>query len=272
MTLRLLDEPVVQDAGGFANEFFLTYVDDGHGGPCAMRYYDRKGGHWAIFPTYRAASAAAGSASRTDIGGYTDVAIYPLSAAAIDTPRFDTSTDWLFGDDGAPEPERERGVHYQARIAMREMIRIIARRPAELVEMKWFDLERALCEAFDGLGYHVRQTRSTKDGGYDLDVAIGGKRYLVEIKHWNDTKKVGPDVVERFGEVVLRERAEAGLVLSSGGFSGPVASARIDVSRGMVMLGDSRKVLSLCRSFVLSEGGIWQRSGDLEEVFFADTF
>jgi hypothetical protein len=30
-------------------------------------------------------------------------------------------------------------------------------------------------------------------------------------------------------------------------------------------------VLSFCRSFVLSEGGIWERDESLIEVFFKDT-
>ena len=155
---------------------------------------------------------------------------------------------------------------------MRDMIRDIATRPEELFKMEWVDLERALYEALNGLGYRVRRTRTTKDGGYDLEVEIDDRRYLIEVKHWNVAKRVGPEVVRRFGEVVLREQAQGGLFLSSSGYSGPVAATRFDVSRTPVMLGDSRKMLSFCRSFVLSEGGIWERDGDLTEVFFADTF
>jgi hypothetical protein len=272
VVLRLLDEPVLHESGGFEDEIYLSYVAEAHGGPCALRYCDRQGEHWAIFPTYGSAATAASGASRSDIGGYANVAIYPLSAVALNTPRYQTSTDWLFGDDAPPEAVREQGVHYRARIAMRDMIRDIAARPEELFKMEWVDLERALYEALNGLGYQVGRTRSTKDGGYDLEVKIEDRRYLIEVKHWNVAKRVGPEVVRRLGEVVLREQAQGGLVLSSSGFSRSVATTRFDVSRTCVMLGDSRKMLSFCQSFVLSEGGIWQRDGDLTEVFFAETF
>ena len=155
--------------------------------------------------------------------------------------------------------------------AMRDMIRSIAEHPDELLGMEWVDLERALFEALYGLGYSVRRTRSTKDGGYDLDVELEGRRYLVEVKHWSAPERVGPEAVKRFAEVVFRERAVGGLFLSSSGYTSTVAAARLEVARTPIMLGDSRKVLSFCRNFVLSEGGIWERDGSLIEVFFRDT-
>jgi len=54
------------------------------------------------------------------------------------------------------------------------------------------------------------------------------------------------------------------------GYTNTVAGARLEVARTPIMLGDSRKILSFCRSFVLSEGGIWERDGSLIEVFFKD--
>ena len=154
---------------------------------------------------------------------------------------------------------------------MRDMVRKIAKNPEELLGMEWLDLERALFEALHGLGYSVRRTRSTKDGGYDLEVEIEGRRFLVEVKHWSAPDRVGPDAIKRFAEVVLREQAVGGLFLSSSGYTSTVAAARLRVERVPIMLGDSRKMLFFCRSFVLSKDGIRERYGSLTEVFFDDT-
>jgi hypothetical protein len=195
-----------------------------------------------------------------------------LTAVALDTQRYENALDWLFGEfDAQDERERPRGVAYIARVAMRDMVRRIAEKPDELLAMEWRDLERALFEALQGLGYSVRSTRSTKDGGYDLEVDIEGSRYLVEVKHWSAPDRVGSKAIRRFAEVIMREQAAAGLFLSSSGYTGTVAAARLEVARVPIALGDSRKMLSFCRSFVVSERGIWERDGTLTDVFFSDT-
>jgi hypothetical protein len=272
MSLTIPERPEWHEAGGHIGEGYESFVPAGHGGPCAMEYYGRSGQQWAVFASYREASNAAAGACRLEIGGCRDVCLHPLRAAPLDARRFDWATDWLFGEEPPLDEEPPRGVHYRARVAMREMLRDIAERPDELLKMEWVDLERALAEALNGMGYRVRRTRSTKDGGYDLEVEIEERRYLVEVKHWNAAKRVDPEIVRGFGEVVLREQAEGGLILSSSGYSGTVMAARLQVTRAPVMLGDKAKMLSFCRTFVQSENGLWQRDSSLVEVFFADTY
>jgi len=260
------------EAVGVRGDGFLSYVSPAHGGPCAVGYCTRVGRLWAVFPSYQEASFAAEGACRWDIGGYHGVTIEPLNAVALDTGRYEFATDWLFGDIEPTDKEvRSCDVGYVARIAMRDMLRKIAEDPRQLLVMEWLDLERAMFEALCGLGYLVRRTRSTKDGGYDLDVEIEEKRYLVEVKHWSAPNSVGPDAIKRFAEVVFREQASGGLFLSTSGYTNNAATARVEVARAPIMLGDSRKILSFCRSFVLSEGGIWERDRSLTEVFFQDT-
>jgi hypothetical protein len=269
--LELLNRPDWIDGGGYRGEGFVTYVPPAHGGPCALGYSSRHGRHWAVFPSYKDTENAAAGACRWDIGGYDNVSVHPLNAVALDTQRYETALEWLFGDiEPLDEENRPRGVTYIARVAMRDIVRKIAENPDELLGMEWLDLERALFEALHGLGYSVRRTRSTKDGGYDLDVEIEDRRFLVEVKHWSAPDRVGPEAIKRFAEVVLREQAFGGLFLSSSGYTSTVAAARLEVSRVPIMLGDSRKMLSFCRSFVLSEGGVWERDGSLTEVFFKD--
>lgn len=272
MPLQLFDRPLWIGGGGHRDEGFESLVPPEHGGPCAVGYSSGRGRHWAVFASYQEAKTAAAGACRWDVGGYKDVSIHPLAAVALDTRRYETAVAWLFGDlDAQEEQDRPRGVVYIARAAMRDMVRKIAENPDELLAMEWRDLERALFEALHGLGYSVRCTRSTKDGGYDLEVEIEGSRYLVEVKHWSAPDRVGSEAIKRFAEVVLCEQAAGGLFISSSGYTSKVAAARLEVARVPIVLGDSRKLLSFCRSFVLSEGGIWERDGTLTEVFFNDT-
>lgn len=267
----LLNTPEWIDAGGPRGDGYVSYVSSGHVGPCAISYSGHRR-HWAVFTSNSQAEAAASAACRWDIGGYGEVSIYPLIAVALDTQRYETAVDWLFGDvDPVDEKDRPRGVAYRARVAMRDMVRILAERPEELLKMEWPDLERALYEALLGLGYSVRHTRLTKDGGYDLEVKIEDKRYLIELKHWSPRDRVGPSAIRRFAEVVMREKASGGLFLASSGFAGTVAATRLEISQAPIRLGNDAKILSFCRSFLLSESGIWEPEGDLTEVFFRDT-
>lgn len=78
------------------------------------------------------------------------------------------------------------------RHAMRELAKTLAQHPDELSKVEWRDLERLLCEVFEGIGFDTRVTRSSKDGGVDLELTTfeEGKKqvYLVEVKHWNEQK------------------------------------------------------------------------------------
>ncbi len=90
---------------------------------------------------------------------------------------------------GAPTPAPEVwSVPSIVRVAMRHLAQAVAAHPACLMEVEWRDLERMLGVVFDGLGFETHVTRSTKDGGFDLDlscIANGIRsRFLVEVKHW----------------------------------------------------------------------------------------
>src|SRR5271165_1604980 len=78
------------------------------------------------------------------------------------------------------------------RNARRELARRLALHPEEMPTVEWRDLERILRETFEGTGFDTELTRSTKDGGFDLELSITeqGQRtvYLVEVKHWSDQK------------------------------------------------------------------------------------
>lgn len=70
-----------------------------------------------------------------------------------------------------PEDKPDSGlpkIEFILRTAMREIAMAIAENPSFLKEIEWRDLERALREIFEKLGFETELTRSMKDGGFDL--------------------------------------------------------------------------------------------------------
>jgi hypothetical protein len=47
---------------------------------------------------------------------------------------------------------------------------------------------------------------------------------------------------------------------------------RLKISSFPVMLGESLKVISLCRYYVQVESGLWIREGQLRDIFFEGAF
>lgn len=143
--------------------------------------------------------------------------------------------------------------------------------PAELAAIEWRDLERLLGEVCAGIGFRTTVTRSGKDGGFDLRLEAAGEFFVVEIKHWSGTDKVGAGHVAHFAEVVATQNATRGLLLSTSGFRKSVVRERIEVTQHRVALGDGRKVIGLCQRYSERKRGIWWPETQLPSLLFEDT-
>lgn len=154
----------------------------------------------------------------------------------------------------------------------------IARDPKTLRYVEWRDLERALREVFEGLGFDTTLTRSGKDGGFDLHLACGefGRRqiFLVEVKHWLPSgKKPGAKVVSALVDVVARAGDDAtGLILSSSGFTQEVMCGRAEVEQHSVRIAGQQKIISLCQEYVQSSEGVWSPAREPGDMILADTW
>lgn len=83
----------------------------------------------------------------------------------------------------------------------------------------WQEFEALLAEAFRRQGFSVAQAQSPgPDGGIDLRLEKAGAVTLVQCKHWKATR-VGVRVVRELYGVVTSERAQSGIVVTSGGFT-----------------------------------------------------
>ena len=84
--------------------------------------------------------------------------------------------------------------------------------------LDWQGFEALLAEAFRREGYAVRRNDgNAPDGGVDVRLNRDGKTTLVQCKHWKG--KAGAPIVRELLGVVAAERAHAGIVVASGGFT-----------------------------------------------------
>jgi len=180
-----------------------------------------------------------------------------------------------------PEPVVEVAPRSQlefiVRSAMKSVAAAIARNPMCLKDVEWRDLERALREVFEGLGFNTQLTRSGKDGGFDLKLeckeAEKTRIFLVEVKHWiGSGKKAGGSILSAMIDVVAKAANGAtGLLLSTSGFTADVLKGRTEVEQQKVRIGGRSKVVSLCQSYLQSAEGLWSPTTELADMLLEGT-
>ena len=161
--------------------------------------------------------------------------------------------------------------------AMQGIVNLIAKNPSVLASVEWRDLERAMREVFESLGFDTELTRSGKDGGFDLKLACVDcglrKTFLVELKHWvSKSNKPGTEIFKAFYDIVASEEADArGLLLSTSGFTRKLRSGRSEIERQIVKLGNKNKIVSLCQNYLQTKRGLWNPTTSLPHVLFHNT-
>ena len=152
----------------------------------------------------------------------------------------------------------------------KELAKIVAENAKALRDLEWRDLERLLGEVFDGIGFKVELTRSSKDGGKDLVLEfVAGdviSKYYVEVKHWTSGKLVGPNIVRDFLSVIVRDNCAGGLLIATEGFSSNMAETITEIDRRQLILGDKTTVTSLCRTYLNISQGLW-KPADFSQIF-----
>jgi restriction system protein len=164
-----------------------------------------------------------------------------------------------------------------------EILKAVSRRFAQLIaedshnleKLEWRDIERTLAEVFDGLGFSVELTPGSKDGGKDiiLECVVTGERhtYIVEIKHWRSGSRVGQPFIQDFLNVIVRERRQGGLFLSTYGYCDNAFEMLSEIERQKLKFGSEEKVVSLCKTYVKADAGIWSPPESLAEILFEET-
>jgi restriction endonuclease Mrr len=159
------------------------------------------------------------------------------------------------------------------RRAMQELACEIARDPGSLYRREWRDLERILREVFEHMGFRTHLTRPGKDGGFDLELSTRDirkpKTYLVEVKHWLE-KRPGAAVLKKLVKVSIERKVEGAVLLSTSGFTRTINSGLLEATAPPIRLGDSSKMVALCKTFYRLKTGYWLEEA-LPDSLFAGT-
>lgn len=157
----------------------------------------------------------------------------------------------------------------------RRLIELILKNPRYLDEIEWREMERLLAEVFEGLGFSVRLTPGSKDGGKDIiltcQVATKNHTYYVEVKHWRSGQRVGSGAITEFLNVIINEQIDGGLYLSTYGYCSNSIESLTEIQRKSLRFGTENKVVTLCQSYVKAMSGIWAPDKLLPEVLYDNT-
>ncbi len=157
----------------------------------------------------------------------------------------------------------------------RKLIELILKNPRYLDEIEWREMERLLAEVFEGLGFGVRLTPGSKDGGKDIiltcHVESQAHSYYVEVKHWRSGQRVGASAISDFLNVIVNEEVNGGLYLSTYGYCSNAIESLTEVQRQNLRFGSENKVVALCKSYIKATSGIWSPDGALPEVLYENT-
>jgi restriction system protein len=173
------------------------------------------------------------------------------------------------------DPLIKLNVELIMRESMQKVAARLAEHPEELKFVEWRQLEGIMRETFEGLGFETFLTRSTKDGGFDLELRTVEDGtpvvYLVEIKHWTAPSKPGNSILKSFLEVVVNRGARSGLMLSTSGYTSTVFKGITEIERRTVRLGEQKKIVALIQTYYKLGTEIWIKEEHLAKVLFKET-
>lgn len=151
-----------------------------------------------------------------------------------------------------------------------ELIHIIYEKGESALDyIEWRQLEEIVEEIFSGLGFETELTPPSKDGGKDVVVKYQGCRYLIEIKHWKAPNRVGSNELSSFLQVIVNEKSEGGLYLSTSGYCANAFEQLKIITRKPVNYQGMSKIISLVETYEKYRSGIWTRPLKVEELLFS---
>lgn len=156
-----------------------------------------------------------------------------------------------------------------------QIINEIVKNPRYLDDIEWRELEYLVQSTFEAIGFSSQITPPSKDGGKDIvlkcHINNSEHTYYVELKHWRSYQKVGKKDVSDFIQVVVNEKLNGGLFLSTYGYCNNAFSMLSKVDREIVKFGDKEKIITLCQQYVKSKSELWIPTTNLAEILFEKT-
>jgi len=121
----------------------------------------------------------------------------------------------------------------------------------DLLKLDPYQFEDLVLELFRSLGYRAEVTKRTSDGG--IDIIAHHKppglstelKIVIQCKRWNPGRKIGAREVRELADVVIREGASIGVLITTSGYTKQALEERNAYEqRGILMeLWDQGKIL-----------------------------
>lgn len=89
----------------------------------------------------------------------------------------------------------------------------------ELLNLTPNEFEEVVADLFRKLGYNVIQTSYSNDGGKDAIAWKSGKKYLIECKRYDRSKKIGRPMLQKFHAAMIEENAHKGFFVTTAFFT-----------------------------------------------------
>ena len=115
---------------------------------------------------------------------------------------------------------------------------------SDLKRMHPFKFEDYVAKLYKNMGYSVKQTKRTGDGGKDIVATKNGQTYFVECKRYSDPINVHK-MRDFVGACVLGGKDEKGIYVTTSSFTNDAKSAANRIGIQMI---DGNKLMSMIRS------------------------
>ncbi len=138
---------------------------------------------------------------------------------AVTLKALDQEVDLIFGQEKSRWEEKVANLRRTAEIESQR--RLDERRQKELRVDKLdpFEFERMLAEKFQELGYEVKLTSKTGDGGVDLWLGMHSKKIAVQCKRYAKDSPVSRPDIQKFIGAIITERADEGVFITTSFFT-----------------------------------------------------
>lgn len=131
------------------------------------------------------------------------------------------------------------------------LLRHLAKRPSDLDNIRPAKFEELIEVVLKELGYEVRRTKLTRDGGVDLWALqrsdLGSTLYAIDAKKYDRRTVIGPEPVRAIYGVTNFENASAGMIVTTASF-GPEARRLANQYRYRVSLKDFDGIVGWIRT------------------------
>lgn len=108
-----------------------------------------------------------------------------------------------------------------------EKVRLERERAASSLEsllvMPWQRFEDAVVAIYRSLGYEIRGTQYSNDGGFDAEVLCKGEKWLVQCKRYSRSKSVGRPAIQQLRGAMAGVGARRGIFVTTSRFTKPAA-------------------------------------------------